>query len=239
MTTRTNQLLINPRPSNATMSSLSVDCVIFGLDEGKLKVLLIQHDGGPRDGLWALPGDYVHKDLSISEMPHNVLERLTGLTDVYVDQLGTFGDLGRVFDRRVITIAYYALVASKKYFLEKGPGAKDVKWYPLDELPHLIYDHAEILEQAKLKLRDKLKKEPVGFELLPTKFTLTQLQKVYEVVMDVKLDTRNFRKKILKTKLVIGLDERDESVPYRAPQLYKFDYEVYQQLSKTGYYFEI
>lgn len=235
----TNTLLINPLESALIMESVSVDCVIFGLEEGSLRVLLVQHDGGPKDGMWALPGDYVHKGLSLDEMPHNVLERLTGLKDVYVDQFGSFGDLTRVDFKRVITIAYFALISTKNHPLVTGPGAKSAKWYKMNEVPTLIYDHNAILGKGIEKLRDKIRKEPIGFELLPEKFTLTQLQKVYEAILDVKLDTRNFRKKIQKTKLIIGLAERDETVPYRAPQLYRFDHEVYNELVRTGYYFEI
>ncbi len=231
--------LATPNPSNLVMDNLSVDCVIFGFDDFKIKVLLIQHGRGPMKGKWALPGDYVLKSLSIDEMPIEVLRRLTGLTDVYVEQFGTYGHLDRVDYRRVITIGYYAFISPQSHALIKGEGASDVKWFDINELPSLIFDHNDILKDAIGKLKIKARTEPLGFELLNEKFTLTQLQKLYEAILGHSLDTRNFRRKILNLDTLIDLDEVDDSLPHRAPALYSFDKEKYLELKKEGYYFEI
>lgn len=231
--------LAEPNPKHLVMPNVSVDCVIFGFEDFKLKVLLIQHGRGPMKGQWALPGDYVMNDTSMEEMPHEVLRRLTGLTNVYVQQFGAYGNLHRVDYRRVITIAYLALISPQKYTLTKGEGTEDVKWFDINEIPNLIFDHNQLLTDAIAQLKMKARIEPIGFELLNEKFTLTQLQKLYEAILGHQLDTRNFRRKILSLDTLIDLDEVDDSVPHRAPALFSFDHVKYEDLRKEGYYFEI
>jgi 8-oxo-dGTP diphosphatase len=231
--------LADPNPSHLVMENISVDCVIFGFDDFKLKVLLIQHGRGPMKGQWALPGDYLMNDISIDEMPHEVLRRLAGLKNVFVQQLGAYGQIDRVNYRRVITVAYFALISPQKYKLIKGEGTSDVQWFEVKDIPHLIFDHNLILEDALRQLKVKARIEPLGFELLNEKFTLTQLQKLYEAILGHTIDTRNFRRKLLSLDTLIDLEEVDSSVPHRAPALYSFDSEKYQELKSQGYYFEI
>ncbi len=231
--------LAEPNPSHLVMENVSVDCIIFGFEDFKLKVLLIQHGRGPMKGQWALPGDYLLNDISMDEMPHEVLRRLTGMKNVYVEQLGAYGSKNRVDYRRVVTVAYFALISPQKYKLTKGEGTSDVDWFDLKDIPHLIFDHNTILDDAIKQLKIKARTQPVGFELLNEKFTLTQLQKLYEAILGHSLDTRNFRRKILSLDTLIDLDEVDSSVPHRAPALYSFDTEKYEELKAEGYYFEI
>jgi 8-oxo-dGTP diphosphatase len=245
MTSRSNDIdnyaitLADPNPMHLVMSNVSVDCVIFGFEDFELKVLLIQHGRGPMKGQWALPGDYVLTDTSMEEMPHEVLRRLTGMNNVFVKQFGAYGELNRVDYRRVITVAYLALISPQKYTLTKGEGTNDVRWFSIKEIPNLIFDHNKILDDAIAQLKIKARTEPLGFELLNEKFTLTQLQKLYEAILGHSIDTRNFRRKILSLDTLIDLDEVDDSVPHRAPALFSFDHVKYEELKKEGYYFEI
>lgn len=217
-----SQLLANPSPEEELMSSISVDCVILGFEDENLKVLLIQHHGGPKDGEWALPGDFIKKDMDLEKMPYDVLDRLTGIKDIFVDQFGTFGNVDRVDYRRIITVGYYALVSPQKYELILGKGAKKVEWFDVSNTPSLIFDHSYLLTSAINKLQEDLETKPIGHELLPEEFTLTQMQKLYEAILGEKQDIRNFRRKILNLKILEETGNVDDSVPYRAPKLYKF-----------------
>jgi len=217
-----SQVLANPIPEIDLMSSVSVDCVILGFEENKLKVLLIQHKGGPKDGEWALPGDFVQKDMDLNEMPYEVLHRLTGIKDIFVEQLGAFGQSTRVDYRRIITIGYYALINPRKYELKIGSGARKIKWFPISDTPCLIFDHNSILNSAIKKLQDDLEIKPIGSELLPEEFTLTQMQNLYESILGEKQDTRNFRRKIANLRILKDTGKVDHSAPHRAPKLYEF-----------------
>jgi hypothetical protein len=218
-----SQLLANPSPEDDLMPSLSVDCVILGFEEDQLKVLLIQHHGGPRDGEWALPGDFVKKDMDLEQMPYDVLERLAGIKDIYVDQLGAFGQCSRVDYRRIITIGYYALISPQDYQLTIGPSARKVEWFDVNETPHLIFDHRKILQNAISKIQEDLETKPIGHNLLPPEFTLTQLQRLYEAILREKQDTRNFRRKISNLKILKDTGKTDDNAPHRAPKLFSFD----------------
>jgi 8-oxo-dGTP diphosphatase len=231
--------LAEPNPTHLVMENVSVDCVIFGFEDFKLKVLLIQHGRGPKKGEWALPGDYLLKDTSLDNMPIEVLRRLTGIKNVFVQQMGAYGQEDRVNYRRVITIAYFALISPQKYKLIKGEGTSAVQWFEIKDIPHLIFDHNLIMEDALRQLKLKARTEPIGFELLNDKFTLTQLQKLYEAILGHALDTRNFRRKVLALHTLKDLGEVDKNVPHRAPALYSFDSEKYEELKSLGYYFEI
>ncbi|GLR19803.1 NUDIX hydrolase [Portibacter lacus] len=217
-----SELLANPSPEDELMHSISVDCVILGFEDEKLKVLLIQHHGGPKDGEWALPGDFIKKNIDLEKMPYDVLHRLTGIQNIFVDQFGTFGNLNRVDYRRIITVGYYALVSPQKYDLKLGKAAKKVEWFDVSDTPNLIFDHSFLLESAIKKLQEDLETKPIGHELLAEEFTLTQMQKLYEAILGEKQDIRNFRRKILNLKVLEETGNVDDSVPYRAPKLYKF-----------------
>ncbi len=233
------ELLSDPPAKESMMDQLTVDCCIFGFENNNLKILLVQHASGRSKGQWALPGEFVLKDRNLKEVPHHVLQRLTGLENIFVEQLGTFGRLDRVDYARVITIAYYALISPQKYTLKVGADALDVAWVNISEVGNLIYDHNEIMDYAIVKLRDRIRTYPIGFELLPEKFTLTQIQKLYEAMLGHSLDTRNFRRKMLSSKLLQSTSEVDDSVPYRAPKLFTFDKKRYDEMLVEGYFFQL
>lgn len=223
----------HPRPA------VTVDCVVFGLDESGLQVLLIQRDIEPYRGAWALPGGFVRIDESLEETARRELAEETGLERVYLEQLYTFGDVKRDPRGRVITVAYYALVKLRDHRVRAATDARDAAWFSAWDTPSLAFDHGRILEVAIRRLQGKVRYQPIGFELLPAKFTLTELQRVYEAILERQLDKRNFRKKMLATGLLIELDEVQRDVAHRAARLYRFDRKKYQQLEKEGYAFEL
>jgi 8-oxo-dGTP diphosphatase len=221
------------------LPSVSIDCIIFGLDEGSLKVLLLQRAIEPSYGNWALPGGFVLEQEDLDLAARRTLEATTGMTNVFMEQVQAFGRVNRFPLRRVVTIAYYALINNIHGNLRAGPDASDVQWYDIKEVPDLVFDHREILSAALNTLRAKVRREPIGFELLPPKFTLTELQGLYEAVLDTTFDTRNFRKKLLKMNLLVELDERQTGVPHRAARLYSFNRESYENLKEKGFVFEL
>ncbi len=221
--------------------AVTVDCVVFGLDfeEAELKVLLIRRKGEPFAGKWALPGGFVREEESLEEAARRELAEETGLGEVYLEQLYTFGKPKRDPRERVISVAYFALVKSREATLRAATDAADAAWFPAAKAPRLAFDHEAILDTALTRLKGKVRYQPVGFELLPPKFTLTQLQRLYEIVLGRPLDKRNFRKKVLATRLLVGLGEKEKGVAHRAAQLYRFDQREYSRMSKTGCFFEI
>ena len=223
-----------PRPA------LTVDCVVFGLDgQDTLKVLLIQRQLPPYQDQWALPGGFVHMDESLEAAARRELQEETGLQGVFLEQLYTFGDTGRDPRDRVVSVAYYALINLTEHNIQAATDARDAAWFPVNQLPALAFDHPQIFERAIFRLQGKVRYEPIGFELLPTKFTLTQLQKLYETILGQTLDKRNFRKKLLKMDLLIPLEETQKGVAHRAAKLYQFDAQKYQQHKKQGFNFEL
>lgn len=223
-----------PRPA------LAVDCVVFGLDEQhSLKVLLIQRKIAPFEGEWAFPGGFVRVDESLEEAARRELKEETGLEEVFLEQLYTFGAVERDPRDRVITVAYYALVNLRDYTVQAATDASQAAWFKVDEVPAIAFDHPQILATALTRLRGKVRYEPIGFELLPEKFTFFQLQKLYETVLGIELDKRNFRKKFLKMDLLQELDEVQSNAPHRAAKLYAFEREKYEQLKQKGFNFEI
>ncbi|MES2733654.1 MAG: NUDIX domain-containing protein [Bacteroidota bacterium] len=238
-----NDLPLNfTHPSSSTLNiipSVSVDCIIFGLEEGRLKVLLVKRDIEPSRGLWALMGGFVLEQEDLDMSAKRVLEDSTGLKDIYMEQLYTFGDVKRFPLHRVISTAYCALINLTRDNLKSGSDACDVAWLDMAELPELVFDHKQMLDRALAYLRNKVRLEPIGFELLPPKFTLTQLQNLYEAILNTKLDTRNFRKKLLHMNMLVKLDEKQQDVAHRAAHLYKFDKEIYNQLKEAGFTFEL
>jgi len=223
----------HPRPA------LTVDCVVFGLDEDDLKVLLIQRDLEPFRGKWALPGGFVHLDETLDDAARRELAEEAGIQRVFLEQLYTFGAKDRDPRGRVVSVAYYALVKLSDHRVKAATDAREAAWFAVGDLPSLAFDHDQIVDMALERLRGKVRYKPIGFELLPPRFTLTQLQKMYEKILEKPLDKRNFRKKVLSTELLVELDEVEQDVAHRAARLYTFDKKRYQQLEKEGFLFEI
>jgi 8-oxo-dGTP diphosphatase len=222
-----------PRPA------LTVDCVVFGLDDGELKVLLIQRALPPFEGRWALPGGFVQVDEDLEAAARRELAEETGLERLFLEQLYTFGARGRDPRERVVSVAYYALVKLEGHRIQAATDAKDAAWFAAADLPTLAFDHDEIVATALTRLKGKVRYQPIGFELLPAKFTLSQLQRLYEVVLETPLDKRNFRKKILGMGFLEETDEIEQDVAHRAARLYRFDKQKYRELTRKGFNFEL
>jgi 8-oxo-dGTP diphosphatase len=224
-----------PRPS------LTVDCVVFGfqLDQKDLQVALIERKLPPFAGTWALPGGFVQLDETLDEAALRELQEEAGIRQVFLEQLYTFGDLERDPRERVVTVAYYALVNINDHHIRAATDASDAAWFSIRQLPTLAFDHDRIVAVALARLQAKVRYEPIGFELLPKKFTLFQLQTLYETVLGRTLDKRNFRKKILSMELLQELDETQQNVPHRAARLHQFDEVKYRHLKTQGFNFEI
>lgn len=222
-----------PRPG------LTVDCVVFGLDHTDLKVMLIQRNLPPFQGQWALPGGFVRLEESLEAAALRELQEETGITTVFLEQLYTFGAIDRDPRDRIVSVAYYALINLTEYRIQAGTDAEDARWFAIADLPPLAFDHTQIISTAWTRLKGKVRYEPIGFELLPKKFTFYQLQKLYEQVLGQALDKRNFRKKFLKMDLLIELEETETDVSHRAAKLYQFDEGKYRQLKDKGFNFEI
>lgn len=227
----------HPRPA------LTVDCVIFGydhrLEKADLKILLIERDIEPFRGKWALPGGFVQIDETLEAAAKRELHEETGLAKVYLEQLFTFGTIDRDPRGRVISVSYFALVNLVEESIQAGTDARSVQWFSLKEMPALAFDHKTIITTAIERLRGKVKYQPIGFELLPKNFTLTELQTLYETVLETSLDKRNFRKKIESYQLLRDTGETQRGKAHRAARLYTFDHKRYKQLEKYGFLFEI
>ncbi len=223
-----------PRPS------LTVDCVVFGWDGLALKVLLIQRNEPPFEGQWALPGGFVQMDEELEDAARRELTEETGLGVMYLEQLFTFGGVARDPRGRVVTVAYYALIDLHRYAAPAGASdARDAAWFSFPDLPQLAFDHDRILKVAHARLQGKIVYQPIGFELLPKKFSFTQLQNLYETILGEEFDRRNFRKKMLSMNILIELDEYETGGPHRAARLYSFDEARYRALEITGLQFKI
>jgi 8-oxo-dGTP diphosphatase len=219
--------------------ALTVDVVVFALDDEELRVMLIERDLEPFAGCWALPGGFVRVDETLEEAARRELEEESGLKGIFLEQLYTFGDLDRDPRERVVTVAYYALVNLAGHDVKASTDARNAAWFPCNDLPKLAFDHQRILRAAHDRLRAKVQYQPLGFELLPEKFTLSQLQRMYEVILDRELDKRNFRKKVLAMEIVQETKEIETDVAHRAARLYRFDKRKYDRLMKKGFNFEI
>lgn len=220
-------------------AALTVDCVVFGFDEGELKVLLIQRGLDPFKGKWALPGGFVRVDETIDDAARRELEEEAGLKNVFLEQLYTFGELNRDPRERVVSVAHYALVKLAAHETKAATDAADAQWFPISGIPKLAFDHAHIVATALDRLKGKVQYQPIGFELLPPKFTLSQLQHLYEAVLETTLDKRNFRKKVLSFGLLIPLKEKQMIGRHRPAQLFRFDADKYEKLKKRGFNFEL
>ncbi len=221
--------------------ALTVDCVVFGYEASasSLKVLLIRRKLPPFKGDWSLPGGFVQIEESVEAAAMRELKEETGVADVFLEQLYTFGAVERDPRDRVVSVAYYALVSLQRHPLQAATDASDAQWFELLDLPELGFDHAEILNCAIERLRSKIRYEPIGFELLPDTFTLSQLQRLYEQILEREIDKRNFRKKLLKMDLLIDTGKKETGVAHRAAQLYQFDMQNYQLLKQNGASFEL
>ncbi len=222
-----------PRPA------LTVDCVVFGFDESELKVLLIERALEPFKGSWALPGGFVHVNETIDEAARRELAEEAGLTNVFLEQLYTFGAPDRDPRERVVSVAHFALVKLSDYNARAAADAADARWCPISDVPKLAFDHADILATALERLKSKVRYQPIGFELLPPKFTLSQLQHLYEMILGTELDKRNFRKKVLSFGLLVPLKETQMTGRHRPAQLFRFDADKYEKLKKRGIHFEL
>lgn len=217
-----------PRPS------VTVDIVVYGYDGGKqLKLLLIQRGSDPYKGSWALPGGFVDMDEDLETAALRELEEETGVKDLYLEQLYTFGTPGRDPRGRVISVAYFSLVNLQDHPAVAASDATKAEWFPLNELPVLAFDHSDIIETANGRLAAKVRYQPIGFELLPDEFTLGQLQQLYETVLNVEkgFNKRNFRTRILRTGILEEVG-RQKNVAHRPAVLYKFNKETYDGLAK-------
>ncbi len=222
-----------PRPA------LTTDCIIFGFDEVELKILLIERGIEPFKGQWAFPGGFVNMDETLETAVARELFEETGLKNVFIEQLFTFSDVDRDPRGRTVSVAYFALVNLKDHTAIAGDDAAKAKWFSVKDIPSLAFDHEKIFRMAMYRLKGKIRYQPIGFELLPEKFTFTDLQHLYELVLEIKLDKRNFRKKILKMDLLIELDEKQENVAHKAATFYKFNKTKYEELVIKGFNFEI
>lgn len=220
-------------------AALTVDCVVFGLDESELKVLLIERGLEPFKGKWALPGGFVRVDETVYEAARRELAEEAGLKDVFLEQLYTFGEVDRDPRERVVSVAYYALVKLVDYTTQAATDAADARWFPVTKVPRLAFDHGDILATALARLKGKVRYQPIGFELLPPKFTLSQLQHLYEAILETALDKRNFRKKVLSFGLLVPLKETRMAGRHRPAQLFRFDADKYEKLKKKGFNFEL
>lgn len=208
--------------SHNTRFLVSVDCVIFGLNEGRLNILLVKRNFEPEMGRWSLMGGFVQEDESVDDAAKRVLSDLTGLTNVYMEQVGTFGAIDRDPGERVISVAYYALINFDEHS-RRRVATHNACWIDINEIPELGFDHALMIDKARKLMRQKLSHEPIGFNLLPKLFTLPQLQALYETVLGEPIDKRNFRKRIAETGCIEKTDQIDRSSSRRGARLYKFN----------------
>ncbi|MCH2022106.1 MAG: NUDIX domain-containing protein [Saprospiraceae bacterium] len=231
---------------------ISVDCVIFGFDSDRLKVLLIEREDHSlnTESTLALPGDLINNEENLNESANRVLKELTGLKNIYLKQIGAFGDLNRISKKddkawlqtvrtnpeaRVITIAYYSLVKISDSNPKASSFATSAKWYNVEEIKALAFDHYDILRAALSQLRNEIIHQPVGFNLMPKMFTLGQLQKMYEAILNKKLDKRNFRRKILKLNILDATQEKETGVSHKPAQYFVFNKKNYNSLADTGF----
>jgi 8-oxo-dGTP diphosphatase len=218
---------------------ISVDCVVFGYDGVDVKVLLIERGTDPYKGYQAIPGDLVHPTEDAVTATERVLKDLTGLTNVYLEQLQTFAGVDRHPLGRVATIAYFSLLKIGDYNPKPSSWATDAQWTPIQDLGEMAFDHKEIFDAALERLQMRVRQKPIGFELLPAEFTLADLQHLYETLLNTQFDKANFRKKILAMDLLVALDKTQKAVRHRPARLYQFDAARYEALSKRGFHFEL
>lgn len=214
--------------SNEERFLVGLDCVIFGFHEGELSLLLLKRNFEPAKGEWSLMGGFLRHDESIDEAAKRVLKELTGLENVYMEQIGIFGEIDRDPGERVISAVYYALININEYDRELVQ-KHNAHWVKINELPPLIFDHPQMVSKARELMKQKAEMEPIGFNLLPKLFTLTQLQSLYEAIFGEVIDKRNFRKKIAEMGFIEKTDKIDKSTSKRGAALYKFNSKAYRK----------
>jgi 8-oxo-dGTP diphosphatase len=224
--------------ANVPQHLVAVDCIILGFENGKLKLLIMQRKVDPMKGEWSLMGGFLQNEESVDEAAARVLKQTTGLENIYMEQLACYGNVRRDTGARVISMAYYALIriTEHDHFLAQQYAAH---WLELHQIPDLIFDHRQMIADALKKLRENAHFHPIGFELLPEKFTLSQLRSLYEEIYQHELDKRNFRKKILSMNILEKLEEKDKTTSKKGAYLYRFDKQQYEELKRRGFVFEI
>jgi ADP-ribose pyrophosphatase YjhB (NUDIX family) len=217
------------------LDSISIDTVVFGFTE-TLEALLIKQKEGPHKGSWALPGGFIYHSEDIDQAAKRLLEDLTGVKDIYLEQIKAFGETDRYPLRRVVTIGYYSLIQPNAYPLTPGSNTLDIRWFKVTNIKELPFDHLEILKAGHKALAHSLLRKPIGFDLLPEHFTLYQLQQLYESILDKNFEKSNFRRAVLKTKILEETGLKQQGQKNRAPKLYRFNQEKYNSLieSDTG-----
>jgi len=219
--------------------AMSVDCVILGYHENALKLLVIERGAEPYIGKMALPGDLVYPTEDIDVAASRVLRELTGLDEVAMTHTRSYGQVDRHPIGRVVTIGYYSLISIDQYQPLANSWADNVYWVDVNELPDLAFDHKTIVEDALSLLRERIRLQPIGFELLPAQFTLGEMQSLYEALLNKKFDKANFRKRILSMKLLKDTKQMQTDVPHRPARLFSFDHVAYQNLLEQGFSFEL
>ena len=219
-----------PRPA------VTADCVIFGFDGVGIKVLLIQRGIESFKGKWALPGGFMNMNETVEECAKRELKEETGLTNASVEQFHSFSDVNRDPRERVVTVAHYALVRLAD--VKGGDDAASARWFSMNEIPSLAFDHDRILRMAVNRLKERICFEPIGFELLPQVFTMTELQNLYEGILEVKFDRRNFYNKMLKLGILTEAEPRPANASRRTPSKYRFNAEKYTELKQKGFRLE-
>lgn len=218
---------------------LTVDAVVFGYEEGNISVLLIKRKYEPFKGNWAIPGGFVLQDESLEEAVQRELKEETGIEINYLEQLYTFGDPNRDPRSRVVSVAYFGLIKPSAFKVFASTDAEEVQWFNINDIPSLSFDHEEILNLAIQRLQGKITYEPIGFELLDSKFPFSDLEKLYSTLLGRPVDRRNFRKKILNLNILDELDEKISKGSGRPANLFKFNNKRYFKLKKEGIIFEI
>lgn len=211
--------------------ALSVDCVIFGFDENKLKVLLIRSDLKKYQKKFSLLGDLVKPEEDLEDSAYRILKQRTGMDDLYLEQVHTFGEVGRHPAGRVVSVAYCSLINVQHHRLKIHDN--DLHWHDVESVKELLFDHKKIFDACYKWLQKRVQEHPLGFSLLPSKFSLRELQNLYEAILDKKLDRRNFRKKFFSMDFLVDMGEHEQNVPHRPGRLYKFDYDKYEKKKKT------
>lgn len=217
---------------------IAVDCIIFGFDKEQLKLLLFKRKIAPFQHEWSLIGSFVKEQESVSKAAGRVLSESTGLQDVFMEELACYGEYDRDPGARVISMAHYALIRLDEQE-EQVTASHQARWFDVDAIPSLILDHNEMVTHALDKLRRKARYQPIGFELLPEKFTIPQLKTFYDAIYQKELDRRNFRKRILSMGILKKLEEKDKTTSKKGAFLYQFDKEKYEALAAAGFNFEV
>lgn len=210
---------------------VAIDCIIFGFNEGELNLLLLKRNFEPAMGEWSLMGGFVQENESVDDAAKRVLNELTGLSNVYMEQVGSFGEIGRDPGERVISVAYYALININEYDKELVQ-QHNAFWVNINELPALIFDHPQMVTQARMLMQQKASTEPIGFNLLPKLFTLSQLQSLYEAIYGETIDKRNFRKRIAEMDYIEKTEMIDKTGSKRGAALYQFNEKAYRKAPK-------